>query len=185
VCGGTVISGGTTGGTTGGEATGGTTGGATGGTTGGTAGKDDSLTAGTALSADEDKWLKEMMADEKDPKERKKLEDDFKKANRVERKATYEVWKKMKSGGEVSAAPATLVVSVPANAKVSIDGEATRSTAATRTFVSPPLQQGKKYHYTLQVEYSDNVTLTRTVPVYAGGVIRLNLESAPKAVASK
>src|SRR5438874_1777937 len=44
--------------------------------------------------------------------------------------------KEGKEGGEV-AAPATLVVILPANAKLTVDGAATTSTTAVRTFQSP------------------------------------------------
>jgi len=49
----------------------------------------------------------------------------------------------------ISAAPATLVVSLPADARLIIDGEATTSTTARRTFVSPELAPGKTYSYNL------------------------------------
>lgn len=49
-------------------------------------------------------------------------------------------------------APATITVSLPADAKLMIDDTATRSTSATRTFVSPSLTPGQEYHYTLKAE---------------------------------
>src|SRR5207247_1488613 len=57
-------------------------------------------------------------------------------------------------GGEVKlAAPAQLFVSLPTDAKLSIDGEKTTSVSAERTFVSPTLEAGKAYTYTLQAEF--------------------------------
>jgi uncharacterized protein (TIGR03000 family) len=47
---------------------------------------------------------------------------------------------------------ATLVVSLPEDAKLMIDGEATSSTSAQRVFVSPALELGKEYEYTLKAE---------------------------------
>lgn len=47
---------------------------------------------------------------------------------------------------------ATLVVSLPEDAKLTIDGESTSSTSAQRVFVSPALELGKEYEYTLKAE---------------------------------
>jgi uncharacterized protein (TIGR03000 family) len=47
---------------------------------------------------------------------------------------------------------ATLIVNLPADAKLTIDGEATSSTSAQRVFVSPALELGKEYEYTLKAE---------------------------------
>jgi uncharacterized protein (TIGR03000 family) len=129
--------------------------------------------------------------DEKDAKEKKKIEDEFKKANRVERKATYEVWRKMKSGGDevqLTPAPAMLVVNLPADARLTVDGESTRSTSTRRTFTSPPLVPGKSYSYTLRAEFTKNgetLTVTKRVPVRTGAVIPVDLNSTTEAVASK
>ena len=46
-------------------------------------------------------------------------------------------------------APATIVLSLPADAKVSIDGTVTTSTSATRTFVTPELNQDQAFVYTI------------------------------------
>jgi uncharacterized protein (TIGR03000 family) len=51
--------------------------------------------------------------------------------------------------GAAAPAPATILVSLPADAKVMIDDQATRSTSAERRFVTPPLPAGKEFHYTL------------------------------------
>src|SRR5262249_48187453 len=40
-------------------------------------------------------------------------------------------------------------VSVPGDAELTIDGKKTDSTGETRTFQTPPLKEGKRYHYTL------------------------------------
>src|SRR2546421_284665 len=115
----------------------------------GAAAQDNKLKPGALLSAEEHRWLKNMLAAEKDPAERAKIEDEFKKDSRVGRKATYDVFKRMKGGkGEISSEPkmkeakseiggerATIVVTLPASARLTIDGNATRSTSSTRTFV--------------------------------------------------
>ena len=49
-------------------------------------------------------------------------------------------------------APATIVVELPADAKLLIDNEATTSTGASRVFQSPILEPGKEYQYTLRAE---------------------------------
>jgi uncharacterized protein (TIGR03000 family) len=68
-------------------------------------------------------------------------------------------------------APATIVVRLPADAKLTIDGSPTTSTDAVRTFISPPLQPGKEYQYTLKAEVMRDgkaVERTRDVTVRAG-----------------
>jgi len=73
--------------------------------------------------------------------------------------------------GEEVAAPATITVSLPAEAKLFVDDYATKSTSGTRTFVSPPLTPGKDYSYTLKAEImkdGEKLTVTERVPVRAG-----------------
>jgi uncharacterized protein (TIGR03000 family) len=70
------------------------------------------------------------------------------------------------------AVSARLKVLVPADATVTVDGHATRSTGAERQFVSPPLQPGRKFTYTLEATWKENGQLrrlTRRVTVEAGG----------------
>jgi uncharacterized protein (TIGR03000 family) len=72
---------------------------------------------------------------------------------------------------ETRAAPATIVVRLPADARLMIDGNATRSTQDVRTFESPPLQPGKTYQYTLKAEVTRDgktVERSRDVTVRAG-----------------
>jgi uncharacterized protein (TIGR03000 family) len=67
--------------------------------------------------------------------------------------------------------PARLLVQLPADARLSIDGQATTSTSASRTFTTPPLQPGRTYHYDLTaVTYrnGDAVRTTQRVNVRAG-----------------
>ena len=47
---------------------------------------------------------------------------------------------------------ATLVVTLPADATLTIDGTATSSTSANRVFVTPSLEEGKEYEYTLKAQ---------------------------------
>ncbi len=76
-------------------------------------------------------------------------------------------------------APATIVVSLPADAKLMVDETITKSTSASRLFASPILETGKEYHYTLKAEIvRDGTTYTavRRVPVRAGEETRVTLE---------
>jgi uncharacterized protein (TIGR03000 family) len=78
-------------------------------------------------------------------------------------------------------APATLVVRLPADAKLTVDGSATGSTDSLRTFVSPPLQVGKDYQYTLRAEMmrdGKKVERTRDVNVRAGRTSEVNFDFA-------
>lgn len=73
--------------------------------------------------------------------------------------------------GMRSEAPATILVRLPADAKLTIDGATTRSTEEVRTFLSPPLQAGKEYQYTLRAEVTRDgkkVERSREVTVRAG-----------------
>jgi uncharacterized protein (TIGR03000 family) len=77
----------------------------------------------------------------------------------------------------------TLRVLVPLNgATVTIQGVPTKQTGLTRTFVSPPLEPGKEYNYTVVARWEPNnyttITRTRTVPVKAGGLVEADLRKA-------
>ncbi len=68
---------------------------------------------------------------------------------------------------------------LPADARLTIDGTATRSTSDTRTFVSPPLEPGKTYHYRLEAQLEWNgetVKASRNVEVQAGRESEVYLE---------
>jgi uncharacterized protein (TIGR03000 family) len=85
-------------------------------------------------------------------------------------------------------APARLVVSLPADATLKVDGAATRSTGAERTFVTPALPAGKALKYTLQVEARNKdgkkVSWEQKATVRAGETTRITLK-APTTVASR
>jgi uncharacterized protein (TIGR03000 family) len=72
--------------------------------------------------------------------------------------------------GEVSA-PATIVVSLPANAKLTIDGYVSRQTSSQRTLVTVPIRQGQELTYTLVAEGTENgqsISQTQRVTVRGG-----------------
>jgi uncharacterized protein (TIGR03000 family) len=84
--------------------------------------------------------------------------------------------------------PATILVSLPADARLTVDDVVTKSTSATRTFVSPALETGKEFHYTLKAEIvRDGKTYTaiRRVAVRAGEETKVSLEIPVATVAQR
>ncbi len=66
---------------------------------------------------------------------------------------------------------------VPADAKVSFEGEKTIQTGNWRRYVSPPITPGENYTYDIQANWMENgrqVTRTRHVPVHAGQMVRVD-----------
>jgi len=85
-------------------------------------------------------------------------------------------------------APATIVVSLPAEARLSIDGNVTSSTSARRVFTSPALQQGETYVYTLRAEIvreGQTIAETQTVTVRAGEQTPVSFNLTSQGVASR
>jgi uncharacterized protein (TIGR03000 family) len=83
--------------------------------------------------------------------------------------------------------PATIVVSLPANAKLTIDNDATEQSSSQRVFVSPALQPGRDYHYTLEARFEQDgkpVVLKQEVAVRAGRTTPVTF-SAPTGVAKR
>jgi uncharacterized protein (TIGR03000 family) len=81
------------------------------------------------------------------------------------------------------AAPATIVVRLPADATLTVDGAPTTSSQNVRTFVSPDLQPDKEYQYTLRAEATRDgkkVTSSKEVTVRAGrqSEVTIDLPSA-------
>ena len=79
--------------------------------------------------------------------------------------------------------PAFVRVLLPtANAKVTIDDQATKQTGETRLFVSPPLDPAKDFTYTVTVKWDPNnyttVIRTRVVDVKAGQQVEVDLRKA-------
>jgi uncharacterized protein (TIGR03000 family) len=87
-----------------------------------------------------------------------------------------------KKGGKSAMvpAPATIVVDLPEDARLLVDDAATTSTSARRVFISPELNPGREYNYTLKAEFVRNgktVTLTKVVPVSAGNESKVSFEA--------
>jgi uncharacterized protein (TIGR03000 family) len=85
-------------------------------------------------------------------------------------------------------APAKINVTLPENARLTIDNQPTRSTSERRVFVTPDLQPGKTFYYNLKAEVDrDGKTevLTQRVTVRAGEESRVLLTLPSTATASK
>jgi uncharacterized protein (TIGR03000 family) len=87
-----------------------------------------------------------------------------------------------------AASPATVVVRLPADARLTIDGTPTRSTGATRTFLSPPLETGAPGQYVLRAEIVRGgraLGVRQRVQVRAGTVSVVRLDPETFSVASR
>jgi len=97
--------------------------------------------------------------------------------------------KKMEKKTEATfEAPATLVVSVPADAKLLIDDAVTASTSTRRVFISPALPVGREFTYTLKATYTKDgkpVVVSKDVTVRAGAEIAVTMEAGLVGVASR
>jgi uncharacterized protein (TIGR03000 family) len=85
-------------------------------------------------------------------------------------------------------APATIVVSLPADARLTVDGNATRSTSDLRTFVTPALETGEEYIYTLQAEIirdGRSVVETQRITVRGGETTNVPFSFSSESVASR
>jgi len=87
--------------------------------------------------------------------------------------------KKTDDKGIMASAPATLTVTLPADARLTVDGTPTSTTSAVRTFVTPNLTPGKTFTYTMKAEYMKNgepVSEEKVVKVQAGKETRVSFE---------
>jgi uncharacterized protein (TIGR03000 family) len=84
-------------------------------------------------------------------------------------------------------APATIVVNLPEDARLTIDGNPTTSVTDRRVFVSPSLATGRDFHYTLKAKVTrdgEPMTVEKTVTVRAGEETHVTLD-VPTRVASR
>jgi uncharacterized protein (TIGR03000 family) len=79
---------------------------------------------------------------------------------------------------------ATLVVTLPADAKLTIDDARTTSTSGERVFNTPALKVGQDFHYTLTAEVNGR-TVTREVAVRGGETTRVNLDFSVQTASAK
>ena len=74
---------------------------------------------------------------------------------------------------------ALLTVKLPdPNADVTVDGAPTRSRGTTREYMSPPLQKGHDYYYTLKARWNENgqeKTATKRIAVHPGDRLDVDL----------
>jgi len=72
-----------------------------------------------------------------------------------------------------------MVVTLPADARLTIDDYQATSVSDSRTFETPALEQGKDYHYTLKAEIVRDgkvQTVVRQVTVRAGQASQVSLD---------
>jgi uncharacterized protein (TIGR03000 family) len=84
--------------------------------------------------------------------------------------------------------PARLVVALPADALLKVDGQPTRSTSANRIFMTPPLDPGVSFTYQLSVEVvREGTTLRQTKQVFvrAGEEARAAFDFSSRTTAMK
>jgi uncharacterized protein (TIGR03000 family) len=85
-------------------------------------------------------------------------------------------------------ARARLIVALPADAALTIDGVATQATSSERVFVSPPLERGRDYTYALEATSSrdgQKVIAREEVVVRAGEETRISLTLRAQTTARK
>lgn len=78
-----------------------------------------------------------------------------------------------------SPAPARLLVSLPAEAILFIDGTSTTATSTQRAFITPEIDRDRDYFYTLRAEWlrdGQKLTLTKRVPLRAGNETHVTLD---------
>jgi uncharacterized protein (TIGR03000 family) len=84
--------------------------------------------------------------------------------------------------------PATIVVSLPADARLIVDGTPTTSTSERRTLVTPVLENGTTYVYTMQAEVTREgrvMTQSQQVTVRGGETSNVQFNFSAQSVASR
>jgi uncharacterized protein (TIGR03000 family) len=79
---------------------------------------------------------------------------------------------------------ATLVVTLPADARLKIDDYRTTSTSGERVFNTPALKVGQDFHYTLTAEVNGR-SVTREVTVRGGETTRVSLDFSVQTASAK
>lgn len=106
-----------------------------------------------------------------------KLERDIQQIEESNRTRGQDAIPRPSQGFQVPANRALVVVSLPADAKLFLEGALTRGDSSLRAFITPELEAGATYSYTLKVEFHRDGRLeTRTRQVYfrSGNEIRVN-----------
>jgi uncharacterized protein (TIGR03000 family) len=84
--------------------------------------------------------------------------------------------------------PATIVVSLPADARLTVDGASTNSASARRTLITPELAVGVTYVYTMRAEIvrdGRTVAMDQQVTVRGGETSTIEFQFASQGVASR
>jgi uncharacterized protein (TIGR03000 family) len=87
----------------------------------------------------------------------------------------------------IAPTPANLVVTLPADARLFVDGHETKSTTGERLLTTPDLQPGREYSYTLRAEVTRGGKVheaSQRVTVRAGQQTQVDIQ-IPEAVASR
>jgi uncharacterized protein (TIGR03000 family) len=82
---------------------------------------------------------------------------------------------------------ATIVVNLPADARLTVGGQPTTSTSSERRFITPPLATDRDSHYTFRAEIvrdGQTVSVIREVAVRPGEETQVTLDFAPAGVAA-
>jgi uncharacterized protein (TIGR03000 family) len=98
-----------------------------------------------------------------------------------------EVKKPPKPDEAMAPAPARIIVSLPADAKLTFDGAPTTATSTERVFISPDLDPNREFRYTLRAEVMRDgrpISVEQTVPVRAGQESRV-IMNLPSGVATR
>ncbi len=114
--------------------------------------------------------------------------DEMKHEEKKEKKEEKKEEKKDEKKVGTVTAPATFVVTLPVDAKLMIDDVVTSSTAARRVFVSPALEVGTDYTYTLTAEFVRDgapVVVMKKIVVRAGEETRVSMIAETSGVASR
>ena len=97
---------------------------------------------------------------------------------------TPKVMPKSEKVPEPKKTSATIVVSLPAEARLFVDGNATTSTSETRTLVTPALETGSTYLYTFRAEIGTEVQ-TQQVEVRGGQISNVRFSFPTQTVSSR
>lgn len=90
------------------------------------------------------------------------------------RPATHTSPTAVATGNAAGASRATVIVKLPADARLFADSRALALTGTERKFVSPDLPAGQEFTYRFKVEYErdgETISVTKKVPVKAGGSV--------------
>jgi uncharacterized protein (TIGR03000 family) len=83
---------------------------------------------------------------------------------------------------------ARVIVTLPADARLTVEGKTVATGSGERHFISPPLEKGTNYRYTFKAEVVRNdqtVTQTREVRVRAGEETRVRFDLPPNQIVAK